>query len=304
MLSDAHCRNAKPKLKLYRLNDHRGLYLEVKPSGVKAWRFRFTLRGKASMFALGDYPIIGLAEARERSEAARSLVRQGINPAQQRQVDRTAISHAAKKLRFAMDMLSEEELDSFGSTQKSAFLAHVEKLNDADRYDLHSYYDGCDEPFSPRAVSKMKEWRDLYWIEQAANFLIAPRERGRPKSVAEHWAAERFVILCHRHKWSPVKLSNSGSERQGSANAVPSPAVVCLAAVFRAGGGAVGREIVQATSALKALRDSPLRTVEWPQSGDPEIEFGAEFYKVSLQNVEFSWPGVVGALPNFVPKGK
>lgn len=215
-----------------------------------------------------------------------------------------AISHAAKKLRFAMDMLSEEELDSFGSTQKSAFLAHVEKLNDADRYDLHSYYDGCDEPFSPRAVSKMKEWRDLYWIEQAANFLIAPRERGRPKSVAEHWAAERFVILCHRHKWSPVKLSNSGSERQGSANAVPSPAVVCLAAVFRAGGGAVGREIVQATSALKALRDSPLRTVEWPQSGDPEIEFGAEFYKVSLQNVEFSWPGVVGALPNFVPKGK
>ncbi|WP_080708254.1 tyrosine-type recombinase/integrase [Bordetella bronchiseptica] len=88
MLSDAHCRNAKPKLKLYRLNDHRGLYLEVKPSGVKAWRFRFTLRGKASMFALGDYPSVGLAEARERCEAARSLVRQGINPAQQRQVDR------------------------------------------------------------------------------------------------------------------------------------------------------------------------------------------------------------------------
>ena len=36
MLTDAHCRNAKPKEKLYRLNDQRGLYLEVKPNGVKA----------------------------------------------------------------------------------------------------------------------------------------------------------------------------------------------------------------------------------------------------------------------------
>ena len=48
MLTDTHCRNAKPKEKLYRLNDQRGLYLEVKPNGVKAWRYRFTLDGKAT----------------------------------------------------------------------------------------------------------------------------------------------------------------------------------------------------------------------------------------------------------------
>ena len=61
MLTDAHCRNAKPKEKLYRLNDQRGLYLEVKPNGVKAWRFRFTLDGKPSMFALGEYPSLTLS---------------------------------------------------------------------------------------------------------------------------------------------------------------------------------------------------------------------------------------------------
>lgn len=88
MLTDSHCRHAKPKLKLYRLSDYRGLCLEVKPSGVKAWRFRFKLNGKASMFALGDYPTVTLAEARERCEAARQLVKQGVNPAQQRQLDR------------------------------------------------------------------------------------------------------------------------------------------------------------------------------------------------------------------------
>ena len=88
MLTDTHCRNARPKPKLYRLTDHRGLCLEVKPSGVKAWRYRFTLEGKASMFALGEYPAVSLAEARDRCEAARQLVKQGINPAQQRQIDR------------------------------------------------------------------------------------------------------------------------------------------------------------------------------------------------------------------------
>ena len=55
---------------------------------MKAWRYRFTLEGKASMFALGEYPAVSLAEARDRCEAARQLVKQGINPAQQRQIDR------------------------------------------------------------------------------------------------------------------------------------------------------------------------------------------------------------------------
>ncbi|MNV16145.1 putative prophage CPS-53 integrase [compost metagenome] len=71
MLTDAHCRNAKPREKLYRLNDHKGLYLEVKPSGVKAWRYRYTLHGNASMYALGDYPDVKLSEARQLCEGAR-----------------------------------------------------------------------------------------------------------------------------------------------------------------------------------------------------------------------------------------
>ena len=48
MLTDAHCRNAKPREKLYRLNDQRGLYLEVKPNGVKAWRDRKSTRLNSS----------------------------------------------------------------------------------------------------------------------------------------------------------------------------------------------------------------------------------------------------------------
>lgn len=88
MLTDARCRSAKPLDKLYRLNDFKGLYLEVKPSGVKAWRFRFKLNNKESLFALGDYPSVGLADAREKCDEARKLVKQGISPVQNRQFEK------------------------------------------------------------------------------------------------------------------------------------------------------------------------------------------------------------------------
>ncbi|WP_256326503.1 Arm DNA-binding domain-containing protein [Pseudomonas sp. NFACC13-1] len=84
--------STRPKEKLYRFNDQHGLYLEIKPTSVKAWRYRFALNGKSSMIGLGDYPIVRLSEAHERSEAARKLVKEGVNPAQQRQLDR--IRHA------------------------------------------------------------------------------------------------------------------------------------------------------------------------------------------------------------------
>jgi len=88
MLTDAHCRAAKPKDKLYRINDHRGLYLEIKPNGVKAWRYRFKFAEKASWYALGDYPSVSLSDAREKCNEARKLVKQGINPVQNRQIER------------------------------------------------------------------------------------------------------------------------------------------------------------------------------------------------------------------------
>jgi len=110
MLNDTQCRNAKPKDKPYKLRDANGLYLEIKPNGVKAWRYRFELREdgkiKESVFAIGDYAAapsgetpeeakarrdgrrFTLAEARDERTKARALVKQGINPAQQRQLER------------------------------------------------------------------------------------------------------------------------------------------------------------------------------------------------------------------------
>src|SRR4029077_15594832 len=103
MLTDTQCRSTKAKEKPYKLADGNGLYLEVKPNGIKAWRYRFELvregERKESLFAIGDYvsaPIgetkeqararqaggrFTLSEARDERAKARALVKQGINPA-------------------------------------------------------------------------------------------------------------------------------------------------------------------------------------------------------------------------------
>lgn len=85
---------AKAKRKQYRLYDERGLYLQVSPSGGKYWRFKYRVDGRERVLALGVFPEIGLADARDRREAARRLVARGIDPGKQRRARREARAKA------------------------------------------------------------------------------------------------------------------------------------------------------------------------------------------------------------------
>jgi hypothetical protein len=48
-----------------KLSDGGGLHLLVKPSGSKLWRFRYRFAGRENMLALGSFPIVTLADARQ-----------------------------------------------------------------------------------------------------------------------------------------------------------------------------------------------------------------------------------------------
>lgn len=84
MLSDIQARNAKPQGKPYKLADERGLYLLINPNGGKLWRFDYRHEGKRKTLALGSYPDVSLAKARERREEARKQLADRIDPGAQR----------------------------------------------------------------------------------------------------------------------------------------------------------------------------------------------------------------------------
>ncbi|WP_272699695.1 tyrosine-type recombinase/integrase [Desulfovibrio sp. Fe33] len=87
-LTDVTCRNAKPKEKIYRLFDEKGLYLEVSPRGGKWWRLKYRFGGKEKRLSLGTYPDVSLSEARDKRRDFRKLLDNGQDPSQVRQEEK------------------------------------------------------------------------------------------------------------------------------------------------------------------------------------------------------------------------
>lgn len=80
----------------------RGLYLQVGPTGTKSWLFRFELNGRERFMGLGPFPVFSLKQARERANAARQKLTDGIDPLEQKRTDRAAAAaEAAKNVTFA-----------------------------------------------------------------------------------------------------------------------------------------------------------------------------------------------------------
>ncbi len=88
MLNDTRIRGAKPRDRDYKLTDYGGLHLLVRPGGSKLWRLAYRFGGKQKLLALGAYPTVTLAEARERRDEARKLVAKGTDPGLQRRLEK------------------------------------------------------------------------------------------------------------------------------------------------------------------------------------------------------------------------
>jgi hypothetical protein len=83
-------RHAKPRAKNCTLPGFDGLALFVNTKGTKSWHFRFSWAGKQPRISLGTYPEIGLRDARALRDIARALVARGIDPRDQRLLERNA----------------------------------------------------------------------------------------------------------------------------------------------------------------------------------------------------------------------
>jgi len=90
-LTDAAIRKAKPAEAPYKMADGGGLYLLVTHTG-KYWRYNYRFSGKAKTLALGVYPDVGLARAREKHAESRRLLAEGVDPG----VAKQEAKHAAK----------------------------------------------------------------------------------------------------------------------------------------------------------------------------------------------------------------
>jgi integrase len=88
--------------------DGAGLWLHKRDDGGAQWVLRVTAHGRRREMGLGAYPAVSLKAAREAADAARALVRQGLDPIKERERQRR---EAARNIH----MLSDIALDAFES---------------------------------------------------------------------------------------------------------------------------------------------------------------------------------------------
>ncbi|MPZ36425.1 MAG: tyrosine-type recombinase/integrase [Rhodospirillales bacterium] len=81
-LSDLRCRQTRPTTRLQKLSDGGGLQLWIHPTGARWWRLAYRFKGKQKLLALGAFPTISLADARQARDEARRLLAKSIDPLQ------------------------------------------------------------------------------------------------------------------------------------------------------------------------------------------------------------------------------
>ncbi|MTI52848.1 MAG: DUF4102 domain-containing protein [Alcanivorax sp.] len=88
-------RQALPKAKAYKLSDGHGLYLLVNPKGAKYWRYKYRYGGKEKTLALGVFPEVSLKDARVAHQEARTKLDKGVDPSEERRVQKLTRNLAA-----------------------------------------------------------------------------------------------------------------------------------------------------------------------------------------------------------------
>lgn len=252
-LTDTDCRNAKPLEKEYPKFDGGGLYLLVKPSGSKLWRFKYTRpNGKPGHMSFGAYPDVKLAAARAQRDEARTMLTQGIDPQAKRTQEKEAATLAAN--------------NSFEATARAWFEKNM---------------GGKSESHRERTLNRLET--DVFpWLgKRPIGEIKAPEVLACLRRIEQRGAIE----TAHRVRWSCSKVfrfaiasglaENDPAEILKEALTRPDPQSfptitdpVKIAALMRAINSLEASLIVRCATKLAPLlfvRPGELRQAEWAE---------------------------------------
>jgi len=113
---------AKASGKDYKHFDGRGLFLLTKGTGSALWRLRYRMKGRDTMISLGQYPDVSLKMARDRRDDERRKIADGIDPVQERRVERIAQINT-------FELLAKEYLKRLTDLTEGTIRRHKQRLN-------------------------------------------------------------------------------------------------------------------------------------------------------------------------------
>lgn len=110
-----------------KLFDGGGLFLELRPNGSKLWRLKYRFDGKEKLLALGAYPEVSRAAAREARSAARAQLAQGIDPGLARKAEkRSRVAKAGNTFEAVAREWLERNSSGWAPTHASKVIGRLE----------------------------------------------------------------------------------------------------------------------------------------------------------------------------------
>ena len=112
--------SAEPRSKPYRLFDGLGLYIEVAPSGTKAWRLKYRFQGKEKRLSLGVYPEVSIETARQNLAKEKQLLEQGYDPSEVRKQEKLnfeSMSMGSADINHELSSSERDEIDTKTPTE-------------------------------------------------------------------------------------------------------------------------------------------------------------------------------------------
>lgn len=252
VLTDAKVKNAKPAARPYKLSDGGWLYLLVTPSKTKLWRMAYRHNGREKLLSLGAYPEMSLKGAREKRDAAKAKLREGIDPGEAKKLERlTQATDAAITFR----LVAEEYLARQDARKRAP--ATLEK----NRWLLEQAYAGIgNRPIG--AIKAAEVMAVLKTVEQRGRLETARRLRAIIGAVFRHAIAtvraEADPTVALRGALQPPEVTHRA--------AITDP--VALGGLLRAVEGFEGQPTTLAALRLLPLvftRPGELRLARWSE---------------------------------------
>ena len=132
-LTDMAIRALKANGKLQKISDGDGLQLWVMPHGSKLWRYAYRFNGAQKTLAIGQYPEIGLADARKKRDEARATLVSGSDPSQQKKLDKItkALSDSTTFNSVAEQYLAKKTREGMAASTLKRLRSQLNKIANA-----------------------------------------------------------------------------------------------------------------------------------------------------------------------------
>ena len=172
-LTESAVKKAKQTAKQFKLSDGGGLYLLVHSNGSKYWRFDFRFEGKQKSSSLGVWPEVSLVAARRKRDQAKSKIKEGVNPIQEKkerkniQIEQAHETVEKPEAAIIQQIFQQERIQEFPESSRKNTTSTVNIIK------LHVFPEFGDKPVSELDKEDMTTiFKNLYCSRKEVFQLI------------------------------------------------------------------------------------------------------------------------------------